>query len=92
MKANLENRNTKIEAKHIPNIESKIEEHKRVKLQYENRIEELKKKKEELEKEKLEKILNKRTQDIFTDVGGSDRTVRHNDRDYRPHEKCVDFP
>ncbi|CAF4419260.1 unnamed protein product, partial [Rotaria magnacalcarata] len=57
-----------------------------------NQLEKLKKKKEELEKEKLEKILNKRTQDIFTDVGGSDRTVRHNDRDYRPHEKCVDFP
>ncbi|CAF4476099.1 unnamed protein product [Rotaria sp. Silwood2] len=62
------------------------------KSQYEGPIETLKKEKEALEKEKLEKIREKRTQDIFKDVGGSDRTVRHNNKYYRPHEECTEFP
>ncbi|CAF3200151.1 unnamed protein product [Rotaria sp. Silwood2] len=76
----LENRNAEIEAL------------KFAKSQYEGPIETLKKEKEALEKEKLEKIREKRTQDIFKDVGGSDRTVRHNNKYYRPHEECTEFP
>ncbi|CAF1925162.1 unnamed protein product, partial [Rotaria magnacalcarata] len=92
LQASLEKRNTCIEVTLIPDINDKIEKLKSKKSQYENRIKELKKKKEELEEEKLEKIRNKRTQDIFKDVGGSDRTIWYNDRGYRPHEKCVNFP
>ncbi|CAF1683197.1 unnamed protein product [Rotaria magnacalcarata] len=74
------------------NIKREIDGLQSVKSQHENRIEELKNEEEKLKKEKLEKIRAKRTQDIYKDVGGSDRTIRHNGSDFCPHEKCVDFP
>ncbi|CAF4159238.1 unnamed protein product [Rotaria magnacalcarata] len=76
----------------LENINAEIEALKFAKSQYERRIGTLKKEKEAFEKEKLEKIREKRTQDIFKGVGGSDRTVRHNNRYYRPHEECTEFP
>ncbi|CAF5152088.1 unnamed protein product [Rotaria magnacalcarata] len=76
----------------LENINAEIEALKFAKSQYERRIGTLKKEKEAFEKEKLEKVREKRTQDIFKGVGGSDRTVRHNNRYYRPHEECTEFP
>ncbi|CAF2120528.1 unnamed protein product [Rotaria magnacalcarata] len=92
LQASLEKRNASIEVTLIPNIKREIDGLQSVKSQHENRIEELKNEEEKLKKEKLEKIRAKRTQDIYKDVGGSDRTIRHNGSDFCPHEKCVDFP
>jgi len=88
---NLENKNKNLDYS-ITTLELEIESLESEIKSIDTKIEELENEKRKLEKEKVNAIRKKLAEDIFKSVGGSDKVVWHEGREYRPHKNCEDFP